>query len=187
MNRFVWIAWRGALTLLLGAVSALLLQMAMWINDGTERIAKDRAYLAQFQQITAQVKQYRARFHHFPNDAELASFGPTAGFPQFQINASTPTAEALAASEDDAPPDFSKALPAGGFVLRFWRGEWYEYYASWSGETTLVPTATRYQAAFRTQALGDIMLALAVLLLAWWASPHRMLRNGGLSKPRDSR
>ncbi|MES2444933.1 MAG: hypothetical protein V4574_19080 [Pseudomonadota bacterium] len=73
--------------------------------------------------------------------------------------------------------------PANGYILRLWRGEWAEYYASWSGRSTLLFDRNAY--AFWGNLYLDMVIACAFTLLTaglgvmLWRRPRRRIESDG--------
>lgn len=61
---------------------------------------------------------------------------------------------------------------ASGYVLSLWRGEWFEYYASWRQASTVDTSKTLYYVTYG----GGLGLAIIGLLL-WWIGGRVSLRG----------
>jgi hypothetical protein len=71
--------------------------------------------------------------------------------------------------------------PQSSYVLSYWRGEWFEYYASWTEGSTLSFDVSDYY-PFGSQALGTVIASLIGILLAgaaWvtWPRPLNALTD----------
>jgi hypothetical protein len=70
-------------------------------------------------------------------------------------------------------------VPAGSYMLGFWRGEWWEFFAGWSRKNTLEFDEGAYY--FSGSLLGDIFLWFAIWLVltvaSVWIGPHRTFKQ----------
>lgn len=76
----------------------------------------------------------------------------------------------------DMPSEFVRRAgtqPRGQQFVGVWRGEWFEWYAPWSGESTLLYSQQRYWRSFG----GELLVTLAILLAstgaATWIAKRR--------------
>lgn len=95
-------------------------------------IENSRQFLSDFQATTRFVGAFRAARGRMPSNDELNAWS----------HANVRSGEPLILSPDDGQfgEEAVAALgrpPGGGYLLGVWRGEWMEYYASWSGQSTL--------------------------------------------------
>ncbi len=68
-------------------------------------------------------------------------------------------------------------VPPGSYLLGFWRGEWYEFFAGWSRETTLEldPNVFYLLGSFWGDLAAWILLGITLLLVSRRVSPNRHL------------
>ena len=157
----------AALLLVLGAFFALVLLHAStgasMIDDTLEH---SRELESDFREAARFVEGFRAQRGRLPNKDELEKWSEH----RFRL---TPFIvdtrggytwrEALAAFGSP---------PRGGFILAIWRGEWMEYYASWSGMTTMPSDESAYyffgsRAADRTISGLCLLICFAAALGLW--------------------
>jgi hypothetical protein len=130
------------------------------LTGSTARIAQDRAYLAQAKQIAGVVERFRQANHRLPGRDEFARLG-----------GGTATLDPETSPWAKLPAFAERAhVPAGGFVIAL--GEKYTpaYYASWSGETTLITTDRAYWDETRSAVIWSLVIAVgafALALLLW--------------------
>ncbi|WP_422058085.1 hypothetical protein [Sphingomonas sp.] len=93
----------------------------------THTIEHSRQLEAEFKQAARVVDRFRAQRGRLPDQDETAQHLSIDG--PYIIEPGDRHFEE-ATSELGQPPE-------GGYVLGLWRGEWMEYYASWSGATTM--------------------------------------------------
>jgi hypothetical protein len=147
---------RGAGALALSLVAALFAMIALSTYlDAPHRAAKDRAYLDCFLRARIQVEAATRAGRLPPAKIEVSPH------PQIGARSCLPITLNPALIE---VPDFAGKRPSQGFLLGFWRGEWFEYYASWSGETTLLPTRSDYFDAFWHAIAAHLLIAILLLL-----------------------
>lgn len=142
---------------IVAALSALTLRL-----DMKGRVAQDRGYLAEFQRAARRIEQYRDTTGRLPDRATVERWvGGADHQPGIAIDE--------IGQQDEHDQRFFGSLvpePRDGVLLSFWRGEWFEYYAAWSGQTTLLKDEATFRAAFRQQQIDAIATALVSLTLA---------------------
>ena len=88
---------------------------------------------------------------------------------------------------DEAIKKFGVA-PPNAFLLVLWRGEWFEYYASWAKRSSLEFEPSKYYALGSKYADGLVVIlaAVAILAIGWrlWPriSPNRDTPKASLSE-----
>ena len=123
-----------ALALLLsGFVSALWLMFAAGSGALVDHsIENSRRFLADFQTTTRFVRTFHTTRGRLPSNEELG------GWSQANLRSGEPLI--LIPDDGQYGEDAVAAVgrpPRGGYLLGMWRGEWMEYYAPWSGQSTL--------------------------------------------------
>ena len=143
----------AAAALLLGGAAAALFGALCAFGPGFERtIARSREIERTFQETARVVDAYRARHRRLPANAELGS-------------------DAMSIQDGAYPAEAVRRLgapPKGSYLLVYWRGEWEEYYAPWSGKSTLNFDESKYYVLGSKRADGGLLLGAGLLLL-WLA------------------
>ena len=151
---------RGSALVLGGAtvLSALLCLYAvvMPLTIG-ETIAHSNDIQNAFIAANRSISAYRARTGRFPDHDQIS----TASGNNYQVNVIDPAINSF----DQCCRDATRQLgtpPRGSYLLEVWRGEWSEYYAPWSGRSTL--TFDRNDYAVTGSLVGDVVLSVALLI-----------------------
>lgn len=97
-------------------------------------IERNHQLASEFNETARFVEAFRKQHARLPDGDELNT-GRTYHFIILEVSPGQFLEEDLAALGRPHRP---------GYVLGIWRGEWWEYYASWSGETTLTFDASAY-------------------------------------------
>ena len=70
--------------------------------------------------------------------------------------------------------------PNGAYLLSYWRGEWFEYYASWSQESTLVLDPTEYYIGRNRFLEAGLHIAMGAVLLVGASLLFYSVRDRGM-------
>jgi hypothetical protein len=121
---------------LLLALGMIFLGLSVLLLLSGQQIRKNRLELADMQDRVAAVEKFELKNNRPPSKEEFQSV--IAGLPvRYSVNYKfAPT-----------PADCQITVPGGwpkttGWVIYYWRGEWYEYYTSWDKHYTLAQEAT---------------------------------------------
>jgi hypothetical protein len=127
---------------------------------------------ADFQAAARFVDDSRSRTGRFVTDEEVEAWARSrsgASYEPFIIDHRSPSLFHEGVSAVGAPPQ-------GSYLLGVWRGEWMEYYAPWSGKSTLERRQGDYYATGSRQLdlWGSLLLAIlgAVGAVVLWRKPH---------------
>jgi len=127
----------------LGAVLWLLLGLGFSLGSGAiieSTIEDNRAIEASFQKTAAFVEQFRRDHSRLPNDDEFKDWSGRQPF----ANYSPIYMELLTDKFPEGVVENFGAPPTLGYVVSYWRGEWNEYYASWTEKSSLIFDASEY-------------------------------------------
>jgi hypothetical protein len=147
----------AALLLFLAAYFGLILAASTGASIVGQRIENNRKLESDFQKTSQFVKSFLAHRGRLPNDDEIEDWSKrhlSWARPFLVVRNGPFSAEALAAF---GPP------PRNGFIIAIWRGEWMEYYASWSGMTTMPFDQSAYY-QFGSQAADRLISGLGLLV-----------------------
>jgi hypothetical protein len=112
--------------------SLLLLLAADPVGLIDHSIENSRKVHADFQAATRFVDAFRAGHGRLPDGEEFGTWS------RGNVRSGPPL---IVTPDEGAFGEEAVALlgrpPRDGYLLRLWRGEWMEYYASWSGQSTL--------------------------------------------------
>jgi len=122
---------------LLLALGIIFLGLSGVVLLSGEQIHKNQLELADMNDRVGAVEKFEIKNNRPPTKEELPNV--LAGLPvRYFANGYE-----LAATPEDCPITIPGGWPkTPGWVLYFWRGEWYEYYTSWNKHYTLAEDAT---------------------------------------------
>lgn len=157
------------LTAMLPAVVAL-----MFLGSGAmieETITHSREIQDRFLAARQSVEDFRLLNQRFPSTAEVEAsrIGPLAQILILRSGDFRFASYYEEAVEQLGMPD------QGSYFLAHWRGEWMEYYAVWSGRSTLVfdPTAYYVTGSQIFDVLASLMVACLLGIASWRLWPSR--------------
>ena len=144
------------------AVSALisLYTITMPLELG-ETIAHSRQILASFKAADLEITKYRARTGKLPSFDALKPY--RAG--SYDVTVVDPSLNSYVECCKEAVQALGMP-PRSSYLLEVWRGQWSEYYAPWSGRSTLAFDKNEY-AATGSLLLDAVLAASATLALAY--------------------
>src|SRR5690606_1953213 len=134
----------------------------------SDTIKHSRMINAAFLQTSTYVDSFRATHNRLPSKEELAAWAkdqPRALFP--------PAAVTIWTSSSQPYEHGLGSMPSDSYMLGLWRGEWWEYFAGWSGESTLTFDPGAYYlfgGLWRDVAVLSVT-GLALLLGYRWVKP----------------
>jgi len=103
-----------------------------------KQINKNRLQLAEMQECVGKVEAFRSQNHRLPTKEEF--HGILAGLARHNVSLGE---FELSSTPQDCPIQVPGGWPnASGWVMYYWRGEWYEYYTSWNNRYTLTEQAS---------------------------------------------
>lgn len=126
--------------LLLAALFGLVAALAAFgpLTHKTQN-AKNLVVLADMKDRVQVVREFQRKNERLPSKEELAALSSALPVRYFRYDYQIETSKV---SHD---PDYPHNWPAtGGWVLMFWRGEWWEYYSSWDDRYTLSKQLTAW-------------------------------------------
>jgi hypothetical protein len=116
----------------LSLLSAFLTIMNSSMAENT--IQHSREIEKSFALTSTFVENFKAVHARLPNETEFSAWANT------QSHIAYLTGMELETSQDKFPQEvrekFGRPLQ-GGYVIKLWRGEWYEYFVSWANASTL--------------------------------------------------
>lgn len=124
-----------------------------------------------FHRVSAFVDVYRRQNGQYPSIAEIERWSDRQGLGAYFVTVIDPSINDMQTCCDDAPKTLG-IPPKGSYLLSIWRGEWNEYYAPWSGKSTLTFDKNDY--AFSGNLYLDIAIAclstiaLAIAAISVW-------------------
>ena len=133
---------RKPLSIILGATALALISTGALVgcaHGSVVRSAEDsREILASFEQAAGFIDRFEAEENRLPSREEYETWARTApgDSRDLRIIEVETGPYQRAPGSDDAASDLGP-VPEGAYYLTYWRGEWLEYYAGWSGQTTL--------------------------------------------------
>lgn len=168
-----------AATLGLVAVLWLLIGLAHSLGSAPlieETIQHNRLIDASFRRAAEFIEGFRQEHSRLPEQAEFEQWA--AGQPASVY--SPRYIELHAANFPQEAVDLFGVPPDGGYLLSTWRGEWTEYYASWTGKSSLTFDPSAYYVVggpvYDATAVIVVFLALAFAAVRLWTS-HRRLQG----------
>jgi hypothetical protein len=126
--------------ILLAVLFALIAALAAFgpLTHKTQN-AKNLLVLADMKDRVQAVREFQRQNERLPSKEELAGLSSALPVRYFRYDYYIETSKV---SHD---PDYPQDWPAtGGWVLSFWRGEWWEYYSSWDDRYTLSKQLTAW-------------------------------------------
>ena len=129
------------ITILLFAVPFFLIAALAAFGPLTHKTqnAKNFIVLADMKERVEAVREFQRQKARLPTDEELAALSSAlpVRLHRYEYH--------IEASKGSSDPDYPQNWPAtGGWVLSFWRGEWWEYYSSWDDRYTLSKQLTAW-------------------------------------------
>ncbi len=133
------------------ALVATLFSLVAVMGGAADAVEENRKVAGQLKETAAYVDRYRQQHARFPD------LGP-------QVEIITP--------EYGIPDEAAEKVgrpPAGSYILRTWRGEWFDYYAPWSGRSSLSFRESDYYVLGNRylDALVGALIALVSAATAW--------------------
>mgnify|MGYP001481658322 CR=1 FL=1 len=145
----------GTLTLLIGLLFAF--------GPGAERtIEHSRELERSFQTASQYVTTFSRGRGRLPTAQEFETWADT--FPPTPYTSPNGMRLQVDSFPDEALKQFGPA-PEKSFLLVYWRGEWYEYYASWVNRTSLHFDQSKYYALGSQLADGSVLIVIALVAL----------------------
>ena len=161
------IVLRKLLGALLGVVAAVLVCLAVadalpW-RAGVERtVANAREIERSFGRASVFLDGFFKSHSRLPTEAEFSAWGVTQ--PQCVHGART---FQLLTAPSQFPSEITQKFGAptpNSYLLQYWRGEWFEYYASWAKASTLELNPKSFYLLGSPIADGIALLALSLLV-----------------------
>jgi hypothetical protein len=170
-------------TLMLAALAWLLLG-ALYLGIGKHAIADTVVHSRQIQSAFVHAADYVDAFHvrhgRLPNGKEFSTWEES------QPDVARAAGSVTLFNSNLLPESHNLGLvPPGSYMLGFWRGEGWEFFAGWSRKSTLVFDEGAYY--FSGSLLGDVVSWLAIWLVltiaSIWIGPHRSFKRLSSSAP----
>ena len=125
-----------------------------------------------FQTAAAKIDEFERINGRLPNAKEFEDW--RADLSKFGLYGELITFSTHASHSDEVRDEFGRS-EGDAYLLRVWRGEWSEYYASWAGRSTLPKSKSEYYIA--GSIVGDVVLLIGSMLLIfgsaaalrWWS------------------
>jgi hypothetical protein len=143
-------------------VSALLLSI------GSKQAAKNKTVLADMKDRVSAVQAFASKEGRLPDRKEFTNLIASlpVRFTTFDYQ--------LSDARETTPVKIEglQTWPKGGWVLYFWRGEWFEWYSSWNDHYSLADQVTIWSFG------GSFMIATGLVGLACFSAlGHKRLRK----------
>jgi hypothetical protein len=158
------------------AIGALLLLFGCLYEFGPssadQTVEHNKQLDKSFKTAAQHIEYFKSEHRRPPTDAEFNTWA--SGFPL--VPYSNPNGMQLSYSSfaDEAIKMFGPPV-AGGYLLVYWRGEWFEYYASWAKRSSLEFDESKYYALGIKYADGGVLFVFSALLILvgrkMWANP----------------
>ena len=151
---------------LIGTVGVVfLLLAAVWEISGSavdHTVANSREIGSSLSAAASFVEDFQQTTGRLPSQTEFASWASSQPdrVHDFMRCETTAFPEGVVKEFGPAPP--------GSFLLTYWRGEWNEYYASWTGRNTLVFDSSKYY-MLGSRIADAVAFILAAGVSAWFA------------------
>jgi hypothetical protein len=150
---------------LLVALLLAIVLMAMAFGDTRHSAANDRLIDAQFHRTERFVTAFKRAHGKLPSREELEALPESkkSGYAVHIVDATRDSIAKEAFSTVGHPPP-------GGYVLSIWRGEWMEYYASWSGKSSVPDDQSSYYVTGSRRLdlfLGGSLMMLCLFIARW--------------------
>lgn len=134
-------ATRIAASCVLGILSLLLFSFP-FIDDGVDRTIKHSIVIEDcFSDATKFLNAFMKDQGRLPTELEFSKWTHA------QPNNAPSNSFTLLTEKNTFPQEITERFgspPDGGYVVEYWRGEWSEYYASWSNKSTLIFDVSEY-------------------------------------------
>jgi hypothetical protein len=122
---------------LLFGIGMIFLGLSGFVLLSAKQVHKNQLEFADMKDRVAAVEKFESKNNRPPSKEELPSV--LAGLPVRYSE----TQYKFASTPDYCPIKVPGGWPnTSGWILYFWRGEWYEYYTSWNKHYTLAEQAT---------------------------------------------
>jgi hypothetical protein len=144
----------GCATVLSAVLCLYAFTMPLMLGD---TIAHSREILTAFKAADRKITAYRSLTGRLPSPNQIVADLDSV----YHITIIDPAT----ISSENCCPDAIRSLgvsPRGSYLLEVWRGEWSEYYAPWSGRSTLTFDPDDY--AVTGNLIGDIVLSIVLFL-----------------------
>jgi len=144
-------AW---LLIILGCVFTFVFGIQIFTDNGLDKtMAHSREIEATFNDTAQFIDSFKKENSKFPTDAEIQNFLKI-NHPQF--------VETISVNSNLGEiPKFINERPSDSYYLTYWRGEWAEYYAGWSKQSTLNFDKNSYYS------FGSKTLTILAAFLSW--------------------
>jgi len=166
----------GAILLLILAIGWFALG-ALYLVVGRsairDTVAHSREIQSSFVQAANYVDQFRAKHAQLPTPSEFSRWAEAHSNSAYSVSGVS-----LFTTNELPDRQALGAVPPGSYMLGFWRGEWWEFFAGWSRKSTLEfdESAFYVSGGFWGDITGYLAIEL-VLLLAWaWLRPNNAFK-----------
>lgn len=174
------IGFRKLMGSVFGLIAALLLCLAIaevlaWRGVVEHTIENAREIKQAFGQASVFVDGFIQSHNRLPTEQEFSAWTST----QPEGVHSARTFQLLTSpsqfADDEIVKKFGPPAP-NSYLLKYWRGEWFEYYASWAKASTLELNPKSFYFFGRPIADGIVLLSLGLLFAAFakgaWPPPN---------------
>lgn len=117
------------LAIVFSGLSCLLLLSA-------KQISKNRLELADMRDRVGAVRRFQTEQGRLPNDKEFRTLCTSLPVRYFSFQ------YYIASKPEDCTIQIPEGWKSGGWVMWYWRGEWFEHYSSWDDYYTLAEQAS---------------------------------------------
>ena len=154
-------------------------EIAPWHRGVDHTVANARKIEKAFGEASTFVDGFIQSQGRLPAESEFLAWAAT----QPEHVHSTRTIQFLTSPSqfpDEIIQKFGKPVP-NSYVLQYWRGEWFEYYASWARGSTLQLDPKAFYLLGSPVADGIVLLALSLLVAAFaksiWPPPNPSINS----------
>ncbi len=121
------------------------------------------------------VEGFKKTNGHLPTESEFTAWADTQPDRAYSAKGMR-----LLTSQNQFPHEVTERFgspPQGGYIIEMWRGEWFEYFASWANASTLEFDATKFYFSGNAIVDGLVILALGIVVgfisRSLWPRPTR--------------
>jgi hypothetical protein len=155
-----------------GLVMLLAGTLSIFGQDLEHTIEHSKVIERKFKVAANYVNNHKQKFGRLPTKQEFDVW--TSSFPDepYSSSSSSPKDIGIAIDTKHFPDEITRLCgqpPEDSYVLDYWRGEWFEYYASWVDKSTLEFDESKYYLFGNKYLAGASYILIALLsFVSWW-------------------
>ncbi len=157
---------RKIVSLVFAALSVLLALGAFILGFSTGGVANTVQHAHEIEKsftlVSVFVESFKKTNGHLPTESEFTVWADTQ-----PDRANSAKGMHLLTSQSQFPHEVIERFgspPQNGYIIEMWRGEWYEYFASWANTSTLEFDAKKFYFSGNAVVDGLVLLTLGIVV-----------------------